>query len=202
MGRADPIDSETRRRNAERPTTFDHRVGNRGVVATTAAGFPVRSIPPAKWADQVCDSVKQWVDSIQAEAQQIQSELGTKPSTAETKASLSSFLGTLTSETAQLVSRLEDSGTPDTPKGKAAHLAFVRGFSRVERAIHRLEGQAKAVSLKHPKVANAALQRIGTRMQRTLSNMGVSFGDLAKFDPGKRLKQAFRGSKVCQAMSA
>ena len=171
------------------------------LFATTAAGFPTRNIPPAKWADHVCGSVKEWVSAIQAKAKSVQTELGADTSVAATKRTLVSFLGASTSQTAHLVDRLESSGTPDTPKGKGARLALTKGFAKVETTLHGMQREAKAVNASHPKAAAVALRRIGVQMQTRLGNMGDSFGNLDHFDPGKHLKKAFGASKVCKTLS-
>ena len=100
------------------------------------------------------------------------------------------------------MSNLKDSDTPATPKGKGARLALIKGFGTVGTALHRMQLQAKAVDLKHPRLAAAALQRVGNKMDSQISNMGASFRNLDDYDPGKHLKQAFRTAKVCKSLSA
>ena len=167
------------------------------------AGFPTKHVPPERWATRVCTTVTDWVDATQARADDLNASLtGTNPKLRDIRDGLARYLGFTAHATTRALDGLEKAGTPATPKGAEAALALRDTFTKIRKSLHKLQIQAKAMSIKHKAKALVQVKALDRHVKAAFNSFGDALTKLRKLDPNHQLKRAFDADPACQALSS
>ena len=175
-------------------------------LTTTAAGYPAKKVSATRWAGSVCTAMGDWLGAIQRNSADVQQAVQEAQSSGDLTAITASFeslfsnAGDATRDAAKAIMR---AGYPDTPKGKPAQAALVKGFGKIAVAFDKLS--TKANDLPHsgsqPDVL-AQMKSLQADSERRIGDFDKYFGKLDKLDPGHKLKRAFKRASACKALKS
>ena len=174
-------------------------------LTTTAAGYPTKKVSATRWANSVCSAMGNWLEAVKqnsADVQQAAQEAQTSTDVTAITASFESLFANAGDETRTLAKAIKAAGYPDTPKGRQAQAALVKGFTKFAAAFDTLS--ARAGQLPRSGAQSdflTQLTSLQTDSQRRMNDFDKYFGKLDKLDPGHRLKKAFKRAASCRAMN-
>lgn len=175
-------------------------------LATTAAGFPAKKVSATRWADSVCTAMGDWLGAIQqnsADVQQAAQEAQTSGDLTAITASFGSLFSNAGDATRDAAKAIKRAGYPNTPKGKQAQAALVKGFGKIAVAFDKLSTQAEDLRASGSQAdVVAQMKSLQSDSQRRIGEFDKYFGKLDRLDPGHKLKRAFRRASACKALKS
>jgi hypothetical protein len=111
-------------------------------VSTAGAAAPAKT-KPAKWAAQVCTSVGDWVDQIEAASTAAAATPPTTP--ADGKKALLKLIGTTIKSTKKLLGQLKKAGTPAVDDGKGTAKVLTDQVKVLQSALTSARSTVKSI---------------------------------------------------------
>ena len=145
-----------------------------------------------EWASAVCNSGGDWVDALQSEADALQSTVESA-SPEEAKQLLLDFLDGTIDETDELLTEIENAGTPDAEGGEAFANDVEDQFGEAREALENARDQVAALSPSDPETFSQKASELGSLLGQVLSN----------FEPpnNQEMEQAFEDAAACNQLS-
>lgn len=147
------------------------------------------------YASAVCTAFGDWRTEIQEQRDELQAGLEPGITPEEGKESLQGFLGNVVDATDQLVSDVDDAGTPEAENGGEVAEALQKIAGEAQSELEGAEAKVDELPTESREAFGAAASSFGTEVQTALSNVG---GGLADID-SKELEKAFDEVEECQA---
>lgn len=170
-------------------------------VVLMGAGFPTKGEPPKQWANDVCTSVNDWVDTTQAGAADLDTTLNSNNiGLRDVRNALVGYMGDVADATTVAIDGLEAAGVPATPKGKKAAATLTASFKDIRTSLRKLQNQAEDISIRREGKALKQVKALNRQVDEEFGSFQDALGHLKKLDPNHKLKKAFAADAACQAL--
>ena len=175
-------------------------------LTTTAAGYPTKKVSSGRWANSVCTAMGNWLDAIKqnsADVEQATQEAQTSGDLAAITATFETLFSNAGNATRDVAKAIKRAGYPNTPKGKQAQAALVKGFGRIARALDKLSTRANHLDAKGTQGdVLTEMKSLQADSARRIGEFDSYFGKLDRLDPGHRLQRAFKRAAACKALKS
>jgi hypothetical protein len=98
----------------------------------------------------------------------------TAASAVQAKKTLVGFLGAVSTDADQAVSKISSAGTPDIANGKAVAGEIVKAFTQLRDAMHAAAAKAKSLPTNSPTAYKTAAQALNANVRASLNNIDAS----------------------------
>ena len=146
------------------------------------------------FAQDICTSVGDWVQTVQDKAGAIGESIDPNASPEEGKEALGNFLGEIVADTEQLVSEVEDAGVPDVDGGEEISQDLTAAFEEAQRILEDAQADVEDFPTDDPQAFAEAAGNLGPSVQEALGEVGNS---LQSTDSAEELQQAFEDEAAC-----
>ena len=168
--------------------------------APSTAPAPAQKVPPKKWAQTVCTSLRDWEANIKDLTSEFRSAGGSSPDAAQVKDLLVTYLGNTVNETDTLLTQLDQAGTPNVKDGSKVAGLFQKAMTDVRDLF--ATGQQDAANLDTTDLTQfrAATSRIGNAITQGGTKLSSTFKSA-----GRKYKAANKilgGERACRALSS
>ena len=171
------------------------------LLAAVPTGISERRVPARAWAQTICTSLTAWGQSLNAAgANLVTPASGVTTTVPEERDAFSQFVGTAIVRTQQLISQLNDAGTPNTKHGATFATSLHDGvtqaqqaFVQAQPAVQALPDDPQAFQVQ-TKTLVQNLNDAGTRVVAAFHNAESDIKDPA-------LSQAFFDESTCKGIA-
>ena len=152
------------------------------------------SVSAGDYASDICAAFLGWRDSIQERQQDLQEGLSPGISPQEGREALGGFLGDAVNASDELVTNVEEAGTPDTENGDKAATALQDAAQEARDELEEARADVADLPTNDRKAFSAAADQLGEGVKNALSQVGGGLEDIESPD----LDKAFDEESACK----
>jgi hypothetical protein len=168
--------------------------------APSTAPAPAQKVPPKKWAQTVCTSLRDWEANIKDLTSEFRSAGAGSTDAAQVKDLLVTYLGNTVNETDTLLTQLDQAGTPNFKDGSKVAVLFQNAMTDVRDLFSTGQQDAANVDTTDLTQFRAATSRIGNAITQGGTKLSQTFKSA-----GRKYKAANKilgAERACRSLSS
>jgi hypothetical protein len=158
----------------------------------------LRRLPPKDYVAGVCGAATAWESAVQADTTQFETQSKSASSIEEGKTLFVAYVGQVVKETDSMVTTVTGLGAPTVPNGAQIRTAVIDSLGKIETVFQEAVTKAQQVDTSSPAKYAEGIQKVGSDIDSTLSNLGDPLANL----PSPELEQAAKANSDCQKLAS
>ncbi len=154
---------------------------------------------PEAWAADVCSAASTWMDDIGTQSESLEDTMSGAASIEDVRERLVAFVDDAIERTDQMLSEIEDAGSPDIDDGEQLADDFLEVLSGFNTALEEVRTTAEGLSDDPAQFVEGA-QQIATAMEAAGSEIQTGLNDLQQSADSDDLDAAFDDEPACQEL--
>ncbi len=185
-------------------------MGNRGAAALVVAllgaacggGGEPKAVAPPAWAAGVCGHIVAWQDrtaslatTLETETQKLSDDLPAA------RRQASESVDEMVKATDQMIAGVDDTGTPDTPRGARIADRFHDGLEEAKGVLVEARAEADELSVENPATFDEGVEDIGEKLRTAGDRIGQARKAVEDDFEAPAIEAAFENEPQCQQVA-